>query len=140
MPMEPSARLFHCARCHDQVILCRACDRGHVYCRNGCAAAARRESLRRAGARYRGTRRGRRNNAERQRRFRARQQKVTHQGSAPVVTAAVLAVTDTQPQSPSSAVPGQRRGTLICHRCARPTSPFLRHDFLRSTAYRRYPP
>jgi hypothetical protein len=140
MPMEPSARLFHCARCHDQVILCRACDRGHVYCRNGCAAAARRESLRRAGARYRGTRRGRRNNAERQRRFRARQQKVTHQGSAPVVMAAVLAVTDTPPQSPSSAGPGQRRGTLICHRCARPTSPFLRHDFLRSTAYRRYPP
>ena len=54
--MEPSARLFHCVRCHAQVILCRACDRGHVYCRSGCAAAARRESLRRAGARYRGTR------------------------------------------------------------------------------------
>jgi len=57
-----------------------------------------------------------------------------------VVTAAVLVVTDTPPQSLSSVGPGPRRGTLICHRCARPISPFLRHDFLRSTARRRYPP
>ena len=138
--MEPSARLFHCARCHAQVILCRACDRGHVYCRSGCAAAARRESLRRAGARYRGTRRGRHNNAERQRRFRARQPKVTHQGSASVATAAVLAVTEPPPGSLSSAGPEPGRGTCFCHRCARPISPFLRRDFLRSTARRRYPP
>ena len=30
--MDPSARLYHCARCHCQVILCRRCDRGQVYC------------------------------------------------------------------------------------------------------------
>lgn len=138
--MEPSARLFHCARCHAQVILCRACDRGQVYCGNGCAPAARRESLRRAGARYRGTRRGRHNNAERQRRFRARQQKVTHQGSAPVVAAVVLAVTEPPPGNVPSAGAEPGRSMHVCHRCARPVSLFLRRDFLRSTARRRYPP
>ena len=71
--MSLSARRFHCARCHCPVILCRACDRGHVYCTNGCAQQARKDSLQRAGARYRASRRGRLNNALRQRRFRARQ-------------------------------------------------------------------
>jgi len=73
MPMNPSARLFHCARCHCQVIVCRHCDHGNVYCANGCAVDARTTSLRRAAKRYRSTRRGRHSNADRQRRFRARQ-------------------------------------------------------------------
>jgi len=47
-------------------MLCRRCDRGNVYCFDGCAPEARRDSLRRAGARYRATRRGRFNNAARQ--------------------------------------------------------------------------
>jgi TPP-dependent pyruvate/acetoin dehydrogenase alpha subunit len=89
--MNPSARLFHCARCHCQVILCRHCDRGNVYCANGCADYARTTSLRRAAIRYRATRRGRHSNADRQRRFRARQQeKVTHQGSPPIVGLVLL--------------------------------------------------
>ena len=80
--MNPSARMFQCARCHCQVIVCRHCDRGNVYCANGCADLARSASLRRAAKRYRSTRRGRHSNADRQRRFRARQrEKVTHQGS-----------------------------------------------------------
>jgi len=48
MPMNPSARMFQCARCHCQVIVCRHCDRGNVYCANGCADLARSASLRRA--------------------------------------------------------------------------------------------
>ena len=72
--MNPSARLFNCARCHCQVIICRRCDRGQVYCAEGCADLARITSRRRAGKRYSTTRRGRHNNAERQRRFRVRQQ------------------------------------------------------------------
>jgi hypothetical protein len=138
--MNPSARLFHCARCHCQVILCRRCDRGHVYCANGCAHHARRDSLRRAGSRYRSTRRGRLNTAARQCRFRARQQKVTHQGSALVEVPAVLPVTLKLPDS------GARNGfdhsadVIHCHRCGGECSPFLRADFLRSTARVRYPP
>jgi hypothetical protein len=83
--MEPTARLFNCARCRRQVMLCSHCDRGNLYCGRGCAQQARRESLSAAGQRYQRSRRGRFCHAERQRRYRARQQKVTHQGSPPRV-------------------------------------------------------
>jgi len=138
--MDASARLFHCARCHCQVILCRRCDRGHVYCANGCAQQARRDSLRCAGARYRVSRRGRLCNAARQRRFRARQQKVTHHGSAAVAASAVLTMALTLPDE-AACNGGERRTEAIhCHRCGEACSPFLRRDFLRSTARVRDPP
>jgi len=140
MPMNPSARLFHCARCHCQVILCRRCDRGHVYCANGCARHARRDSLQRAGARYRVTRRGRLNNALRQRRFRARQQKVTHHRSVVVATPAVLAVTLTVPDSAAHNGRGHHVDAIRCHCCGGECHPFLRRDFLRSTVGLRDPP
>ena len=138
--MNPSARLYHCARCHCQVILCRRCDRGHVYCAKGCAQRARQDALRRAGVRYRATRRGRLNNAERQRRFRARQQKVTHHGSALVETPAVLPVTLTLPDSGAGNGCDRSADMIHCHCCGGECSPFLRRDFLRSTARVRYPP
>ena len=138
--MDPSARLYHCARCHCQVILCRRCDRGQVYCADGCARKARRDSLRRAGARYRATRSGRLNNALRQRRFRTRQQKVTHHGSVAAAAPAVLLVT----RPVSDRVRGRGQGgpaeTLHCHRCGRICSPFLRRDFLRSPVRPVHPP
>ena len=140
MPMNPSARLFHCVRCHCQVILCRRCDRGHVYCANGCAHHARRDSLRRAGARYRATRRGRFNNALRQRRFCARQRKVTHHGSLAGVAPAVLPMTQTLPDSSARNGRDRSANAIPCHRCGCECSPFLRRDFLRSTARVRYPP
>lgn len=131
--MRLSARLFHCARCHCQVILCRACDRGHVYCGQDCAQAARHASLQRAGARYRCTRRGRLNNAERQRRFRARQQKVTHHRSVPRSAPAVLpgraACVSHQAFAPRS----DDRTAIHCWRCGREVDPFLRRDYLHST-------
>ena len=78
--MPDTGRLFNCARCGRQVVICSRCDRGHRYCK-GCAPAARRGSRRAAGARYQHSRRGRLAHAERQHRYRARRQKVTHQGS-----------------------------------------------------------
>lgn len=138
--MDPSARLYHCARCHCQVILCRRCDRGQVYCADGCARQARKDSLRRAGARYRSTWRGRLNNAARQRRFRARQRKVTHHGSVAVTGPAVLMTTT--PFSDRVAHDGHscRADAVHCHRCGRVCSPFLRRDFLRSPVRPVYPP
>jgi hypothetical protein len=134
--MDPSARLYHCARCHCQVMVCRRCDRGHVYCAKGCAQQARRDSLQRAGARYRSSRRGRLNNAERQRRFRARHQKVTHHRSVPQAAPAVL--------------PGNVEGrlsarvdaptTIHCHHCGCEVDPFLRRDYLRTHRHRHPPP
>lgn len=50
---EPATyRLYHCQRCGMQVCICAQCDCGNVCCPGECAEFARRESLRRAGARY----------------------------------------------------------------------------------------
>lgn len=130
--MNPSARLYHCARCHAQVILCRRCDRGNIYCANGCASHARTLSQRRAACRYRSTRSGRFNNAERQRRFRARQaHKVTHQGSPPPFWLALLCLT-LKRQAVRREQARKHTGTALhCQVCHRICDPFLRRDFLR---------
>jgi hypothetical protein len=79
-----SYRLFHCPRCHAPVAVCRACDRGHVYCRP-CAPAARREACRDYNRTYRRTDRGRDSARRRQAAFRAQRwaaaEAVTHHGS-----------------------------------------------------------
>ena len=50
---EPATyRLYHCRRCGMQVCICAQCDCGNLYCPGECAELARRESVRRAGARY----------------------------------------------------------------------------------------
>jgi hypothetical protein len=77
---EPTYRLYNCARCGVQVRICRRCDHGQIYCAGECARIRRRESLRRAGARYQRTRRGALCHAQRQRHWRARREEVTHQG------------------------------------------------------------
>ena len=80
--MSLSARLYHCQRCHTPVIICSHCDRGQRYCPGDCGQIARTASRRRAAKKYQSTRAGRFNNAQRQQRFRAKnQQKVTHHGS-----------------------------------------------------------
>ena len=50
---EPATyRLYHCCRCGMQVCICAQCDCGNLYCPGDCPQQARRESVRRAGARY----------------------------------------------------------------------------------------
>jgi hypothetical protein len=82
--MSQTGRLYRCARCHEQVVVCQRCDRGQIYCAAGCAALARRERQRGAGERYQASRRGRFVHAERSRRYRQRRRAlaeiVTHQG------------------------------------------------------------
>jgi hypothetical protein len=86
-----SHRLYQCAACGQTVHICRACDRGNVYCAGACAPLRRSESLRRAGARYQCSRRGATRHAARQSALRARQtQEVTHQGSPAVALAVQL--------------------------------------------------
>ena len=98
MKAEPTTyRLYSCARCGAQVSLCVRCDRGNRYCMSGCARIRRRESLRRAGARYQQSYRGACRHAARQGAWRARcAQKVTQQGSAAadISGTVVLVVTD----------------------------------------------
>lgn len=78
---EPTYRLYNCRRCGVQVRICSRCDHGNIYCASECARIRRRESVRRAGARYQRGRRGAHRHAARQRTWRTRRrQKVTHQG------------------------------------------------------------
>ena len=129
--MLSSARLFNCARCRCQVVICSHCDRGNIYCGKRCAQAARRQSRREAGRRYQKTRRGRFAHAERQRRYRRRRRaKVTHQGSPPLLP------DETLPVESRTLV---RRGDFLvvhpgdgirCHLCGRVCSEFVRHAFL----------
>ena len=44
--MQSSARLFNCARCRCQVVICSHCDRGNIYCGKRCSQTARRQSRR----------------------------------------------------------------------------------------------
>ena len=93
-----SHRLYHCAACGHPVHICRACDRGNVYCAGACASMRRTESLRRAAARYQRSRRGATRHAARQSAWRVRRiQEVTHQGSLAV------ALTGTLPSSATEA-------------------------------------
>ncbi len=83
------SRVFTCGKCGAEVVICRHCDRGNRYCSRKCSSAARRESLRRGGAAYQQTPRGKRKHAERQRRYAERRRRqaekggqiMTHQGS-----------------------------------------------------------
>ena len=70
-----------CARVPQQVIVCRCCDRGQIYCAAECARQARQESQRAAAQRYQASLSWPARAAERSRRYRARQKIVTHQGS-----------------------------------------------------------
>jgi len=130
--MKPSARMFHCARCHCQVFVCRHCDRGNVYCANGCADHARSASLRRAAKRYCSTRRGRHSNADRQRRFRAnKKQIVTHQGSPPVIRLALLLSALNARKRDQEDENNRKKTAIYCHFCQRECNHHLRSDFLR---------
>ena len=128
--MENTARLYNCARCHCQVVICSHCDRSNIYCSKSCAGLARKASLNAAGKRYQNTRRGRSNHAERQHRYRTRYKKVTHQGSPEPSSNDPLATwSETLASVATTEVEGIR-----CHFCGRLCSAFLRLEYLHRTA------
>jgi hypothetical protein len=91
---EESYRLYGCRRCGVAVSICNQCDHGNIFCAGDCAVESRRESHRRAGARYQRTRRGAQRHAARQQLWRERQlEKVTHLGCAPTGPVFTMSVT-----------------------------------------------
>jgi hypothetical protein len=132
-----SSRMFLCARCRCQVLVCRRCDRGHTYCFGTCAEDSRRERQREARRRYQATPRGRSMHTERNRRYRARQRCVMDQGLAkmqgerqsPRLAVAAASVPSTSPSK-----------KWLCHRCGGPVSQFLRRSALRPRIQRSRPP
>lgn len=112
------ARLFLCAGCRAQVVLCSRCDHGQHYCGRACAKRARRAKQRDAGLRYQDSPKGRRNHAARQRRLRQRRRggrrSVTHQGSLPPGCDAVLVACpheSVDPRHPAPAASGDAAST-----------------------------
>jgi len=127
--MPETGRMFLCGLCRAQVVLCRRCDRGQIYCGPGCAGRARGAAQRAAGMRYQKSRPGRFAHAARARRYRARCKIVTHQGSAAprpddllLPEAAVVAPTLVIPVEPSA---------WHCARCGARCAAVVRIGFLR---------
>jgi len=129
-------RLFNCVRCHCQVKICRYCDRGNIYCGLGCSVPARIESLRAAGKRYQDSPKGRMNHARRQRRYRSRSNKVTHQGSSNTPSDDLLSL-----ESRLESTANENESIIYVHHiqcdfCQRWYDDFIRIDFLHSHAPR----
>ena len=151
--VEIEGRLFLCAGCRAQVLLCSRCDRGNRYCDRTCWRRVHDAARREAADRYQRSYRGRHAHAARTRRWRERRvecaQNVTHQGSpARRADASLLAwthdctasalddvtdvasnpvATDTTALSPAPACIGPWR----CRHCGGPLSACVRQDFLR---------
>ena len=79
-----SARLFICAECRAQALICSCCDRGQIYCAGDCRRIARRRRQRAAGARYQASLPGRQAHAERASHYRARREKSDASGFTPI--------------------------------------------------------
>ena len=113
-----SARLYLCARCHEQVIICSHCDRGNPYCSKQCSVQSRQEKQRQASARYQSKFKGRQANARRQQQFRQRHaKKVTHQASSDLSDYDLLL---TEPKSVKTTI--KKRSVIqasffTCHFC-----------------------
>jgi hypothetical protein len=151
-----SGRLFVCAWCGCEVVVCSCCDRGQIYCGVDCAGQARRQTLRGAGRRCQQTRRGRRMHAARMARYRAKlaqssacvavgmpdegwpREIVTHHGSpAPSTGDLVAGGATAMPRDDAS--PAEPLGPAMthCHWCGRCCRLPLRRGFLRRCDHRR---
>lgn len=148
MDMDRSGRLFLCARCRDQVLLCSHCDRGQQYCSRVCSNLSRQERRRETAQRYQRSRPGRLKHAARTARWRARRRslrqasagckidKVTHQGCLVEAADASLIPCDI----PSTCVPVDTDSTplagLVCSHCRQPLLPHVRLGYLRPNSIR----
>lgn len=124
--MDDDARLFNCARCQQQVLICSNCDHGNIYCGPACSKAARAQSLKEARQRYQQSRKGKFRHADQQRRYRKRQKikiKIVMDHASPLPH-----VHDVLLRSDEIAAP-----VLIgaCHFCGRLCSSLWRIGFLR---------
>ena len=113
-------RLFSCAECQALQAICARCDHGQRVCR-ACSPERRRRSVLRAGARYQGTRRGRRLHAVRQARHRARKvhflaQIVTHPSSTQALAEPITVVV---PETISGGKDRDASSTNAPERCCR---------------------
>ena len=123
--MNNTARLFNCACCRCQTIICTHCDRGNIYCGSTCAKKSRTQNHRIANHIYQKTFRGSQKHAARQRVYQSRQkQKVTDQGSALIPQNDLLPPTKNDTKKITSE-------QIRCHFCKKVVLPYLRNGYLR---------
>ncbi len=129
--MERPARLFNCARCNRQVVICSQCDRGQIYCSEECSQKRRLAACRAADARYQKTQRGKLKHAERQRQYRQRQKEkkeiVTDHPSLENSDHDVLPAGPNESKTPQTD-PIEKE--ICCHFCKKAVSEFIRFNFL----------
>jgi len=126
---EPG-RFFLCAACRAQVLVCSDCDRGQIYCNEGCAREVRRLSQREAGRRYQRSSKGRAAHAERSRRYRARRRSVTHQGPPQPPQRNLATGRPATTEGPTSTRrPAPASLKYSCYWCGCPCSRFVRQGF-----------
>lgn len=121
-----TARLYQCARCRAQTVICRCCDRGNLYCPE-CALPAYQDARRRASRRYQNSQQGRLKHAARQRRYRERQAaKVTHSGSPETKSHLSHSAERNLAENPPVPIKRVPNSAIICRFCAAVCSAFLR--------------
>ena len=144
-------RLFLCARCQGQVSICASCDRGQLYCGQGCAQQSRRERSRSASQRYQQSDQGRQRHAERQARYRQKRRlgrsdhgDVMQSLPAPLQAASSGALpADTTPASHCISASIPTPPLVICALCGARCQPYARYASLRERqrrSGRRQPP
>lgn len=131
---ETSGRLYCCARCLCQVLICCHCDRGNIYCGAHCANSTRSERQKLAVKRYQSSPRGRQKNAARQASYRIRQMKiVTHRGSLPLPPNVLLS---SLPEGPADPAVLTIKKMDSCFFCNKRLHPALRIGFLYRDTHR----
>lgn len=127
--MKHSPRLYCCALCHAQAVICSHCDRGQIYCSAQCSKIARLKSCREAEKRYQLTPAGKHKHADRQKRYRERlNKKVTDQGSATPTHNGLLDSVKNKTKDIDKSQGSRTRRCCICHKIV---SPWFRNGFLR---------
>ncbi len=124
-------------------MICRACDRGHVYCGPACSGVARRDSLRRARRRHRHSPEGRLDHRDRERARRRRRCETLRVGDHPSAAAAPsrtlpASSEEARPNAPIS-IPapfrvGSPRHCAVCRSPLRFTEPERLRDRGRAPA------
>jgi len=123
-----NARFVICTACYHQFFICSYCDHGNIYCSKNCSSLARKKFQKDAGKRYQGSLNGRHHHADRQRRYRARKNIVTHHGSKPQSLHVSLS-TKTHNQTVALAKIIIKK--YYCYFCGKPCMEFVRLGFLR---------
>jgi len=138
----PLARLDRCRNCARQFLICSRCDRGQHYCGPDCSRVGRRTSMQAAGKRYQKSLQGRHTHAARQRCYRDRKAKVTHQGSPPsapdgaMPAGSMAGVDEVLPPAAGTPATASAPAESVavpthCRFCGRLCAPLVRQAFLR---------